>query len=261
MSWNSQLYDTKHSFVSKYGEDVVAMLNPQRGEQILDAGCGTGDLANMISESGAVVTGIDSSEKMIEKARQKYPSLDFEVASVSDYVMKNFYDAVFSNATLHWVSDNVKAANCFYKNLKNGGRFIAEFGGKGNVQGMADAIKSSLIKFGFEQNINLQQWYFPSIAAYAKVLEDAGFCITDMHHFNRKDWVKMFGINFFKGIDEEAMAYILDDIQNALKPTHFKNGNWYADYVRLRVRAIKKSPPNPGPLCISPETGKEEGRA
>lgn len=250
MSWNSTLYDTKHAFVSKYGEDVVELLNPRAGEQILDAGCGTGDLANIIYEAGAVVTGIDSSVEMIEKAKQKYPSIDFEVASVTSYIKEDFYDAIFSNATLHWVTDNIKAAECFYKSLKQGGRFVAEFGGKGNVQGVTDAIKNSLTKFGFEQNINLQRWYFPRVATYAKVLEDVGFRITDIHHFDRptllksnesgiKDWVKMFGANFFKGIDKETMEYISDDIQNSLKPSHFSNNEWYADYVRLRVRAVK----------------------
>lgn len=250
MSWNSTLYDTKHSFVSQYGEGVVALLDPQTGEQILDAGCGTGDLANTVSESGAIVTGIDSSVEMIEKAKQKYRSLNFEVASVADYVKENFYDAIFSNATLHWVTEKEKAAECFYKSLKPGGRLVAEFGGKGNVQGIIETIKNTLSKFGFDQNADLQNWYFPSVGEYSKVLEDAGFRVTEIFHFDRptllkssetgiKDWVKMFGSNFFKGIDEETIEYILDDIQNSLKSTHFSYNQWYADYVRLRVRAVK----------------------
>lgn len=248
--WNSNLYDSKHSFVSQYGEGVVELLNPQAREQILDAGCGTGDLANIISESGAVVKGIDSSAEMIEKAKQKYPQLNFEIASITAFTKKNFFDAIFSNATLHWVTEKEKAAACFYKSLKPGGRLVAEFGGKGNVQGIVKAIGSSLSKFGFDQNANLQNWYFPSVVEYAKVLEDVGFRVTEMFHFDRptllksnetgiKDWVKMFGSNFFYDIDEETMEYILDDIQNSLKTTHFRDNEWYADYVRLRVRAVK----------------------
>lgn len=252
MSWNATLYDNKHSFVSKFGEEVVALLDAQPGERILDAGCGTGDLAALIAETGASVTGVDSSAEMVEKARKKFPAIDFEVAGLTDHVKENHYDAIFSNATLHWVSDNKKAASCFLKSLKPGGRLVVEFGGKGNIEGVINAINKTLEKFGYPQNRNLQSWYFPSIAEYTTVLEDAGFTPTFATLFERptplksnqsgiKDWIRMFGEKFFEGIDDDDKELIIEEIQESLRPIHFRDDNWYADYVRVRFVAIKKS--------------------
>jgi trans-aconitate methyltransferase len=103
--WNAALYDTKHDFVSKYGEDLLSILDPQPGESILDLGCGTGDLAAQIAASGALVTGIDASPEMIVAAKSKFPDIAFQVASASNFQFPEPFDAIFSNATLHWVLD------------------------------------------------------------------------------------------------------------------------------------------------------------
>src|SRR5260221_14347127 len=101
-NWNAQLYDDKHNFVFKFGEDVVQLLAPQQGERILDLGCGTGSLTNLIAQAGARVTGIDKSASMIERARAAYPALDFQIRSATDFHFDKPFDAIFSNATLHW---------------------------------------------------------------------------------------------------------------------------------------------------------------
>src|SRR6185437_8275858 len=107
--WNATLYDDKHSFVFKYGEDVVQLLASREGERILDLGCGTGHLTNLIAKGNARVTGVDKSASMIEKARAAYPDLDFRVMSATDLHFDTPFDAVFSNATLHWVLDKETA--------------------------------------------------------------------------------------------------------------------------------------------------------
>ena len=112
MEWNTNLYDQKHDFVSRYGEDVIKLLDPKSGEEILDVGCGTGDLAGIIGKTGANVTGIDSSEEMIIKAREKYPNIGFMIKSADNFSFDKKFDAVFSNATLHWVLEKEKAINC-----------------------------------------------------------------------------------------------------------------------------------------------------
>jgi trans-aconitate methyltransferase len=99
--WNANLYDNKHAFVFKYGEDLVKLLNPQAGERVLDLGCGTGYLTNLIAESETEVVGIDNSEHMIEKATSSYPNLDFRVISADDFSFDTKFDAIFSNAVLH----------------------------------------------------------------------------------------------------------------------------------------------------------------
>lgn len=248
-TWNPALYDTKHDFVSKYGEDVVALLAPVAGERILDLGCGTGDLAELIAKSGAVVTGMDSSVSMIETAREKFPDMKFEVGSASEFLTDEPYDAVFSNATLHWVLEYEKAVSCMYKSLKPGGRLVLEMGGKGNVNSIVVALGTALANAGFEKNADAAVWYFPSLSAYTTLLESTGFRVQFAAHFDRptelkedngiKNWLRMFGSGFFKGMTDEAIEPILTTVQDELRPKIFRDGKWIADYVRLRIMAVK----------------------
>jgi ubiquinone/menaquinone biosynthesis C-methylase UbiE len=151
---------------------------------------------------------------------------------------------------LHWVTEKEKAIDCMYRHLKRGGRVVLEMGGKGNVERIVTALQSSLVKRGFSTNAAIPLWYFPSLSEYTGLLEERGFIVTYAAHFNRdtnlndtengiKDWIKMFGSAFLKGIDETVVGSILDEVQDVLEPTNFRNGQWYADYKRLRVIAIK----------------------
>ncbi len=249
--WDAKLYDDKHSFVFKYGEDLVHLLNPKPGERILDLGCGTGYLTNIIAESGAQVTGIDNSKEMIEKAKSEFPKINFEVLSATDFHFEKPFDAIFSNAVLHWVLEKEKAIDCMYENLKTGGRLVIEMGGKGNVQSIVNAVKKTLAKYGAGEKTNLNIWYFPSIGEYASLLEAKGFRVTYATHYDRetelkdtangiKDWIKMFGSSFLKNIDESVADKMLTEIQESLRETSFRNNKWYADYKRLRIVAIKQ---------------------
>lgn len=140
MKWDSELYNQKHAFVFKYGEDLLALLDARPGERILDVGCGAGQLTAMIAASGADVTGMDSSPEMIATARAAYPEISFVIADASDFSFAEaakVYDAIFSNAALHWVERAEDAIVCMSKALKPGGRFVVEFGGKGNIANIA----------------------------------------------------------------------------------------------------------------------------
>ena len=249
MKWNANLYDEKHDFVSKYGEDVIQLLDPQPGEDILDVGCGTGDLTELIRERGANVVGLDNSVEMINKAQEKYPAIDFKVASADSFNFDKKFDAVFSNAALHWVLEKEKAVECIYNCLKKGGRFVAELGGKGNIASIVDALKYSLSKKGFEENANRQVWYFPSLAEYATLLESKGFRVMWCTHFDRptllkdndgiKNWIRMFGKSYLEKLNDDVINSVLQEVEEQMKPTNYKNNQWYADYVRLRVVAMK----------------------
>jgi trans-aconitate 2-methyltransferase len=249
MKWDSTLYDTKHSFVSKYGEDVARLLNPQQDEIILDAGCGTGDLTAIIAASGAIVEGIDLSKEMIEQAKEKFPEISFKIASITEYEKPEFYDAIFSNATLHWILDKEKAIQKMFENLKYGGRLVLEMGGKNNVREIISAISKALKKQGLGERILNRQWYFPSIGEYSTLLEAQGFRVEYAMDFNRetelkskdgiKDWIKMFGKDFFEGLDKTTIDSVLTEIQTSLFATRYYNNKWYADYKRLRIVATK----------------------
>src|SRR5699024_10906755 len=138
--WNPTLYDTNHAFVSDYGNHLIELLAPKPNEQILDLGCGTGDLTNTLYNKKANVVGVDQSENMILQAKAKYPHIDFWVKDATKLGYDSEFDAVFSNATLHWIKEPEQALNHIYKSLKCNGRFIAEFGGKGNVQTIVDEM-------------------------------------------------------------------------------------------------------------------------
>lgn len=249
MKWNTGLYDQKHDFVFKYGEDVIELLNPKAGEHILDLGCGTGNLANIISNAGAHVVGLDSSEDMVNKAREKYPKMEFQVGSANNFTFEKAFDAVFSNAVLHWVLEKEKAISCIYNSLKEGGRFVAEFGGKGNVENIVSALRDALNKYGYTDRADKQVWYFPSLSEYTTLLESQGFRVTWAAHFDRdtllkdtdgiKNWIYMFGKSFLEGLEQSVIDQILEEVEVQVRPTNFKNNQWYADYVRLRVMAIK----------------------
>ena len=251
MKWNAELYDDKHSFVFQYGENVLELLNAKPGEQILDIGCGTGYLTSEIQKLGTVVTGIDSSSDMIAKACATYNNADFVVMDGSDFHFEDKFDAVFSNAALHWMKDADAVIKCVYESLKPGGRFVAEMGGKGNVSQMIAATKKILTKYGHNITNAANPWYFPSTAAYATKLETAGFRVTFIAHFDRKTllqdgrqgvgkWLNMFGPSFFAGIPQDELSTILNEITDELEPAYKDNGQWYADYKRLRFIAVKE---------------------
>src|SRR6266545_6600698 len=122
--WNTALYDGKNAFVWKHGRGVVELLAPQPGERIIDLGCGTGHLTNQIAAAGADVIGLDRSQSMIEEARRLYPDLHFEKADATDFHFDQPFDAVFSNAAIHWMKDQPAVARCIREALKPGGRFV-----------------------------------------------------------------------------------------------------------------------------------------
>ncbi|SOB92031.1 methyltransferase family protein [Ureibacillus xyleni] len=247
--WNAQLYDENHSFVSNYGSNILELLKVKEGEMILDLGCGTGDIANKLYEKGAKVFAVDLSKNMIAAAKSKYPNITFGVMNATDLEYENMFEAVFSNATLHWVKPPIKALQCIYKSLKDGGRFVAEFGGKGNVSIITNEIINQIRLSGNEFNEQNNPWYYPSVAEYTTLMEEVGFRVTFAQHIDRptplngegglKNWINMFGQQLLDGIDDRLKEQIIVNVENALKPNLFKEGYWEADYKRIRVIGVK----------------------
>lgn len=249
-SWNVNLYNDKHGFVHQYGEQLIGILDPKPGELILDLGCGSGQLSRKIADSGAIVIGLDSSEEMIKSARQLFPEIGFHQMDAADFKFQKPFDAIFSNAALHWVKNQENAATCMFNSLKKKGRLVVEFGGKGNVETIISALRKALINSGYEENSKLNRWYFPSISEYTQLLENKGFEVVFAHLYDRptlldspdagiKDWIEMFGKYFFKGVSDSDKQRILNQVQNDVMDTCFREGKWYADYRRIRIHAIK----------------------
>ncbi|HVB04097.1 MAG TPA: methyltransferase domain-containing protein [Chitinophagaceae bacterium] len=249
-SWNAGLYTRKHAFVYQYGASLIDLLHPIEGERILDLGCGTGVLTHQIAKSGAEVMGMDSSPAMIGHAKRSYPQLSFYIRDARDFCFKNPFDAVFSNAVLHWIDEQEQVLGQIFQSLKPGGRLIAELGGLNNIRGIIEGVEKVLDRHGYGGNHRLHPWYFPAPAKYAGLLETRGFRVNELYYFDREtqledpdngivDWLNMFGNCFFKGIPPRKKVGLKVEIQDLLRPTHFREGSWFADYRRLRVKALK----------------------
>ena len=249
MKWDSTIYDKSFDFVSKYGEGILSYLNPKPVETILDLGCGTGDLTKEISLSGAHVIGVDSSANMIAKAKSKFPELEFYQMDARELRFDMLFDAIFSNAVLHWIPEKEIVIKQMYSLLNFNGRIVLEFGGKGNNEQMLKAMREALRRRGYLENAKIDFWYYPSIGEYSTELEKQNFSVVRAEHFDRvtplkgdqgiKDWFLMFGDYLFVGIPEPEKDVILEEVQHNLKATHFMNGIWNADYKRIRIVATK----------------------
>jgi trans-aconitate methyltransferase len=248
--WDAQLYDDQLHFVSTYGKEVLGLLQPRAGESILDLGCGTGDLTFEIAQAGAEVQGIDLAEEMIRKAKKKYPELSFSVENAETYKRPNAFDAVFSNAALHWIKNAEQVVANVWVNLRPNGRFVAEFGGKGNVRSIVEAIDEVLKEYGRDLRAR-NPWYFPSIGEFSGLLERQGFRVRSALHFDRptvlpggekglKHWLDMFGDDFFFDFTDEHRKEIFEKIERRLRPRLFDGNSWTADYRRLRIWATKE---------------------
>jgi trans-aconitate methyltransferase len=249
--WNAKDYDQSYSFVWKYGADLIELLAPQPGERILDLGCGTGHLTARIAEMGAEVTGMDSSEEMVEKARGNYPNLSFERMDARSLPFAAEFDAVFSNAVLHWVKPPEQAVASIAKALRPGGRFVAEFGGKGNIKAIVDAVTESLHAAGVSNAGDLNPWYFPSIPEYSTLLERSGLETASAWLFDRltplekgeagmAGWLEMFGAAFLQAVPPERREAVIAEAEERMRPALFREGVWHADYRRLRVVAVRR---------------------
>jgi trans-aconitate methyltransferase len=247
--WNANLYDSKHNYVAQYGEDVMGLLAPQAGEHILDLGCGTGHLTAKIAESGAQVIGLDSSPDMIEQAKAAYSHMEFLVGDGANFRFEQPFDAVFSNAALHWMPQAEAVAASVWQALKPGGRFVAEFGGKSNIGRIVEALKHSLDEAGYPPPPEF--WYFPSLGEYASLLEKQGFRVVYAVHFDRltplededgmRNWIAMFGNGLLAYVSEEAKEAVIDSAERRLRHSLYRDGIWYADYVRLRMVALREA--------------------
>jgi trans-aconitate methyltransferase len=250
-TWDAGGYDDRNSFVWKLGAGVIELLAPRPGERILDLGCGTGHLTSQIAGAGAEVVGIDKSASMIAKARRDYPQLRFEEidAALLDFSVE--FDAVFSNAAIHWMRDQNAVARGVWRALKPGGRFIAEFGGRGNIHAIRSALAAEVEASGETMNSEPFARYYPTIGEYSTLLEAQGFRVTFATHFERptkleagdeglKNWLNTFTDNVLDALPAGKREAVISAVKVRLRPLLFKDGSWFADYRRIRVAAVRE---------------------
>lgn len=243
--WNSTTYDDAHSFVYEYGGDLLSLLEPTPADRILDLGCGTGHLTRQVADSGASVVGLDSARPMVESARETYPELSFVHGDARSLPFENAFDAVLSNAVLHWISPLDDALDAVAAALRPGGRFVAELGASGNVESIVTALESALQAAGYEST---NPWYFPTIGEGATRLERAGFEVRYARVLDRpttldgrdglRNWIEMFADSFLADVPVETTDRVISTVERDLRSTAFEDGDWTADYRRLRFVAV-----------------------
>lgn len=242
--WNPEQYAKNARFVSELGVSVVKLLSPKVDERILDLGCGDGDLTVKLCEFGCTLVGVDSSENMVLAAKSL--GLEAYVMNGEQLKFSNEFDAVFSNAALHWMKSPEKVITGVWEALKPGGRFVAEFGGYGNVSTIVSELEAALLSR--HGTIVASPWYFPRAEEYKALLEANGFVVESIALIPRptllpsdvSGWLKTFAKAYIYALPATERKLFIREVVNSLKPKFCdENGNWTADYVRLRFSATK----------------------
>lgn len=247
--WNANLYDTRHAFVWEKARGVVDLLAAKAGERILDLGCGTGTLSAELAATGVTVIGIDRSPEMIAEARRKFPHLQFQVGDARSLQFDEQFDAVFSNAVLHWIPEAEEVIAGVVRALRPGGRFVAEFGGKGNVAEVVKSLEQALTALGIA-HLGANPWYYPGIAEYSSLLEKHGLEVREASLFDRPtelddgesglaNWVAMFCGAFLDRVAPHQREDFLRAVETAARPALWRHNHWELDYRRLRIAASK----------------------
>jgi trans-aconitate methyltransferase len=268
--WDPSLYGARASFVHRMAADLVDLLAPRPGEHVLDLGCGPGDLTATIQAAGATVVGLDASAAMIDAARRRHgasgPAFVVGDGQALDY--ESAFDAVFSNAALHWMPRADAVARGVARALRPGGRFVAEFGGHGCIAQVRAGVSEALRRRG-EDPAAWLQWYFPNVAEYVAVLAAAGFDVRFAHRFDRPTpvegddglaaWLRTFLPRLEEKLGAEWPAFAREveascapallrevpDVRDVADVADVENVPgardgarvWVLDYVRLRVVA------------------------
>ena len=245
-SWNPDSYAKNARFVSDLGAPLLQLLHATPGEIILDLGCGDGVLTEKIIAAGCTVYGCDSSLEQLQAARsRKLPVAVMDGQRLA--IKKQRFDAVFTNAALHWMKQAEKVLEGVANALKPGGRFVGEFGGKGNVETIRQVLHGALRQRGIDP-WSVDPWYYASPEEYTELLKCNGFSVDYIELIPRPtqlpgdilDWLEVFAQPFTKAVSEVGRANLLAEVRKQLQSKlHKPDGTWYADYVRLRFKAVR----------------------
>jgi trans-aconitate methyltransferase len=241
--WDPQRYNTNAGFVAELGSPLLDLLQPQAGERILDLGCGEGALTEKLAATGATVVGVDASPDQVAAARRR--GLDARVMNGEALSFDREFDAVLSNAALHWMLNPDAVLAGAARALRPGGRFVGEMGGAGNVAAIAGAVSAAMEARGIDSRA-ANPWYFPTPEEYSARLETAGFQVLSIALIPRPTplpgdiagWLETFCESFIRQVPEAAQPAFLAEVSEALRGDLCDaDGNWTADYVRLRFVA------------------------
>jgi EmrB/QacA subfamily drug resistance transporter len=240
--WSAADYAAHAPFVPALGGPVLALLDPRPGDHILDLGCGDGALTRRIAAAGASVVGIDASPDMVRAARAA--GTDTACMDAARLAFAAAFDAVFSNAALHWMPEPEPVLAGVARALRPGGRFVGEMGGHGNVAAIVTALRAVRRARGLPPGG--PAWFFPTAAEYAALLAAHGFEVERIDLIPRPTplptgiagWLATFALPFMTHLQEAERPGFVAEVEALLAPAlRDRGGCWVADYVRLRFRA------------------------
>lgn len=244
-TWHPASYATNARFVSDLGEPLLALLDGKVGEIVLDLGYGDGALTEKIVAAGCKVYGCDASLAQLQAAR--HHGAQVFVMDGQQLGLKRRLDAVFTNAALHWMKQAENVVEGVAAALKPGGRFVGEFGGKGNVETIRQALHGALRKRGIDP-WSVDPWYYAGAPEYTELLTRHNFTVDYIELIPRPTklpgdilgWLEVFAQPFSKAVPESQRKEVLDEVRKKLQPKLQKpDGSWYADYIRLRFKATR----------------------
>lgn len=245
---NALNYKTNFQFVAEYGKALLDVIEALPGAKVIDLGCGNGTLTHMLQEQEFDVIGIDGSTQQLEEARALFPDIPFVHADAVTFEVDEPVDIILSNAMMHWVrdEDQDEMLDHIYKALKPGGEFIFEMGGKGNNALMHAALAKAFEKHGYVYEI---PYCLPALEEYASRVASHGFLVEMALFFNRPtklrgesgaaDWIDMFAGRPMSTLPEDLRETVKAEAVEYMRPDLYKHGQWFADYVRLRMKARK----------------------
>ncbi len=247
MEWNSSLYDKKHDFVAEYGKGLLEFIPKNDEQAILDLGCGTGTLTVELAGLGKKVIGVDSSQNMIDKAKEQFSSIEFMVCDALALPFEKEFDIVFSNAVFHWISDHNTLLRNIHKVLKSHGALVCEFGANGNIATIENAFAKVCKDLGYCYQ---PKFNFPTVESFGRLLENSGFVIDKIYDYDRptvlKDkeqglanWTKQFFASELAVMPEHIQTMVFKKVEELTRCTLWNGKEWIADYRRLRVIAHK----------------------
>ena len=243
--WDPKTYSEHARFVSDLGAPVADLLEPKTGERVLDLGCGDGALTERFRHAGCQVVAIDTSPEQVWATMER--GLDARIIDATELAFDAEFDAVFSNAVLHWIPDVDLVIERVYSALRPGGRFVAEFGGAGCVASIRESFAAALGERGVD-GASVDPWYFPTAEEYRARLEAGGFSIDSLQLFPRptplpgdvSHWLEVFAQPFLGGVPADDRPALLQDVRSRLVGRiRNADGIWVVDYVRLRFAATR----------------------
>lgn len=245
MEWNSSLYDKKHDFVAEYGKGLLEFIPENDKQTILDLGCGTGTLTVQLSGLCNKVVGVDSSQNMVDKAKEQFENIEFRVCDALALPFEKEFDVVFSNAVFHWISNHNALLKNIYKVLKPQGLLVCEFGASGNISTIENAFANACKGLGYSYE---PKFNFPTVENFGKLLENNRFVIDRIYDYDRptilKDgenglvnWLKQFFASELILMPEYIQAMIFKEVEKLTRSTLWNGEEWVADYRRLRIIA------------------------